>query len=123
MAKSAMTWEGRRALTDDPNTGAVALKQAARELMDNNLLADAATFFALAHEKEAGKDKETETALGEIAARAVEEGDFFLFQAAAAKLGPAMAREQLDALLLSAEKNGKALYAERAAKYLETFSS
>ncbi len=121
MAKSATTWEGRRALTDDPNTGAGTLKQAARELMDKNFLADAATFFALAAEK---GDQEAAAALGEIAARAVEEGDFFLFQAAAAKLSPAPGRrEQVETLLLAAEKNGKALYAARAAQYLENLPS
>jgi hypothetical protein len=77
MAKSAMTWEGRRALTDNPNTDAGTFKQAARELMNENLLADAATFFALAGDTEA---------LKEITAKAAEEGDFFLFQAAASKL-------------------------------------
>ncbi|UQZ90948.1 hypothetical protein C4J81_17700 [Deltaproteobacteria bacterium Smac51] len=110
MAKPAITWEGRRALTDNPNTNADTFKNAARELMDKSLLADAATFFSLANDEEA---------LREIAELAVEEGNFFLFQAAAAKLGPeSLGREKVEALREAAENSGKALYAERAAKYI-----
>lgn len=111
MAKSAMTWEGRRALTDSPNTGAGAYSQAARELMDKNLLADAATFFARAKDLDG---------LREIAGKAVEEGDFFLFQAAASNLNEDdISSAQLMELRANAEKCGKALYAARAAKALE----
>jgi hypothetical protein len=110
MAKPATTWEGRRALTDNPNAGAENLGRAARELADKNFLADAAAFFALAGDKEA---------LAGLMARAAEEGDLFLFQTAAAALGPeAAAREQVEVLRAAAEKSGKALYAERAARYL-----
>lgn len=111
MPKSGVTWEGRRALTDNPNTGAGAFKQAARELMDKDLLADAATFFALAGD--AG-------ALAAITARAAEEGDFFLFQAASKHAPEPVTRAQLETLRAAAEKHGKALYAERAAHLIET---
>ncbi len=117
MAKSAMTWEGRRALTDNPNTTPAAFKQAARELMEKNLLADAATFFALAADK---GDEEAKNMLGEIAAGAAEEGDFFLFQAALASLGPDFpVSEHAETLFTAAEKNGKAMYAERVAQFIE----
>lgn len=113
MAKSSATWEGRRALTDNPNTEAGAYKAAARELLEKNLLADAATFFAKADDKDS---------LRLIAARAVSEGDFFLFQAAAAHLDEDdISRAQLMELRANAEKGGKLLYAARAAKALENF--
>jgi len=110
MVKSADTWEGRRALTDNPNTSPEVSRGAARALMEMNLPSEAAVFFALAGDKEG---------LRAIIDQAVEEGDYFVFQQAASRLGEEIDREKVRALIASAEKNGRGLYAEKAAEYLQ----
>lgn len=110
MAKPATTWEGRRALTDNPATSPQTYTAAARSLMEKDLLADAAVFFTRANDVEG---------LKELIDIAVKDGNFFLFQSAVSSLGPeAVESGQLEALKTAAEKNGRALYASRAAKYL-----
>ena len=110
MAKSADTWEGRRALTDNPNTSPEVNRGAARALMEMNLPSEAALFFARAEDKDG---------LREVINRAVEEGNFFVFQQAASRLGEEIDREKVRALIASAEKNGRGLYAEKASEYLQ----
>ena len=112
MAKSAAAWEGRRALTDNPATSPETFKAAARKLMELDQLSEASIFFALA------KD---EDGLHEIINKAAEEGNFFVFQGAAARLADpkTISRDQVSTLKAAAEKNGRALYAEKAAAYLE----
>ena len=110
MAKSADSWEGRRALTDNPNTSPEVSRNSARALMDLNLLSEAAIFFSLAGDKDG---------LREIIDLAVEEGNFFVFQQAASRLGEEIDREKVRALIAAAEKNGRALYAEKASEYIQ----
>lgn len=110
MAKSAETWEGRRSLTDNPNTSPEVSRNAARTLMEMNLLSEAAVFFALAGDNDG---------LREIIDRAVGEGDFFVFQQAASRLGEKISRDKVRALIAAAEKNGRALYAEKASEYIQ----
>ncbi|MDR2947332.1 MAG: hypothetical protein LBV79_11390 [Candidatus Adiutrix sp.] len=110
MAKSAETWEGRRALTDNPNTGQETALGAARTLMSLDSLSEAAIFFALAGAQDG---------LREVMNRAVEEGNFFVFQQAATRLGEKGERAQLRSLIDAAERNGRGLYAAKAAEYLE----
>jgi hypothetical protein len=111
MAKPLNTWEGRRALTDNASAGAETLKKAARELMEINLLADAADFF-----KRAGDDE----GLHEIIDQAVREGNFFLFKEASSKLSSGRAdRAKLEALMKTAGNNGQTLYLEQAERYLK----
>lgn len=112
MAKNAATWEGRRALTDNPNTPTQTYLNAGRSLTELDQLAEAAVMFGLA------KD---EAGLGKISDQAVDEGNFFLFQAVAARLGAdnRPTRGQIQALIEAAEKSGKVLYAEKAKEYLE----
>ncbi len=110
MAKSAETWEGRRALTDNPNPGREANLGAARTLMSMNLPSEAALFFSRAGDEEG---------LREIMDRAVEEGNFFVFREAASRLAGPVDRRQLRNLIEAAEKNGRGLYAEQAAEYLQ----
>ncbi|MDL2226835.1 hypothetical protein LJB86_04190 [Deltaproteobacteria bacterium OttesenSCG-928-M10] len=112
MPKSASTWEGRRALTDNPNAGAEAYRKAARELLDNNALSDAVVFFALADDQEG---------LREILDLAVRDGNYFIFQAAAARLKEKPAKDKALALASAAEKNGQILYAEKASQYIENY--
>ena len=111
MVKSADTWEGRRALTDNPNLAPEVFQNAAHTLMDLDLPSEAALFFSRAGD---------EAGLREIIKKAALEGNFFIFQAAAARLkeGPP-ARQELSTLIAAAEKSGKALYAEKAAAWLE----
>ena len=109
MPKSASTWEGRRALTDNPNTGADVYRKAARELMDNNALSDAVVFFTLADDQEG---------LVEILDLAARDGNYFIFQAVAAKLKEKPAKAKAEALASAAEKNGQILYAEKANQYI-----
>ena len=111
MAKSADTWEGRRALTDNPNLASEVFQNAARTLMEMDLPSEAALFFSRAEDEEG---------LREIIKKAAEEGNFFIFQAAASRLKEGRpSREELEALIAAAEKGGKALYAEKASAYLK----
>lgn len=110
MAKSAATWEGRRALTDNSSTSQDSYRSGGRQLMDMDLLSEAALFFARAEDDEG---------LMAIIDQAVTEGNFFVFQAAASRLknreaGP----DQVQSLIRAAEKNGRLLYAEKAAAWL-----
>ncbi len=77
MAKSATTWEGRRALTDNPATSPATYGNAAGELLKLDQLAEAAVFFGLA-----GDDQN----LNMLIDRAVEDGNFFLFKEAYSRL-------------------------------------
>ncbi|MDR1921543.1 MAG: hypothetical protein LBS31_07365 [Candidatus Adiutrix sp.] len=113
MSKSLNTWEGRRALTDNASAGAETLKKAARELMEINLLSDAADFF-----KRAGDDE----GLHEIINQAVREGNFFIFKEASSKLSSSLKdRAKLEALMETAENNGQMLYLEQAERYLKDY--
>lgn len=110
MAKSAATWEGRRALTDNPSTSRDTYLSAGRQLMEMGLLSEAALFFARAEDDEG---------LMAIIDQAVAEGDFFVFQAAATRLKNREAgRDRVQSLMAAAEKNGRVLYAEKAAAWL-----
>lgn len=109
MPKSASTWEGRRALTDNPNTGSVSYRKAAHELMENNALSDSAVFFTLADDQEG---------LREILDLAVRDGNFFIFQAVAGRLKEKPAKAKAEALASAAEKNGQIIYAEKAGQYI-----
>jgi hypothetical protein len=110
MAKSAATWEGRRALTDNPSTSQDNYRSAARQLMDMGLLSEAALFFARAEDDEG---------LMAIIEQAMAEGNFFVFQAAASRLkNREVGRDQVQSLLAAAEKNGRLLYAEKATAWL-----
>jgi len=112
MANSAADWEGRRALTDNPNTSPQSYQNAARTLMELDQLCEAAVMFGRAADDDG---------LMEVIDKAVEEGNFFLFQAAASRLkGKKPVQEQLRSLIASAEKTGQALYAEKAKEHLET---
>ena len=101
---NAATWEGRRALTDNPAAGPEALRRAGRELLELDQLAEALELLGRAGDEEG---------LRLILDRAAEEGHFFLYQAAAARLGPPR-RADLEKLAAAAEKNGQALYAAQA---------
>lgn len=110
MAISADTWEARRSLTDNPSTSPDTYRSAARQLVEMGLLPEAATFFAKAEDDEG---------LMEIINLAVSEGNFFVFQTAAALLrnreaGP----DQVQLLIEAATKNGHGLYAQKAAAWL-----
>jgi len=112
MAKSAALWEGRRAMTDNPATSPEAYKAAARQLLELDQLSEASVFFALAGDDEG---------LSDIINKAAAEGNFFIFQGAAARLKnpKAVRRTQAETLLAAAEKNGRALDSEKAAAYLK----
>ncbi|MDR1045752.1 MAG: hypothetical protein LBP33_11660 [Candidatus Adiutrix sp.] len=111
MAKTADTWEGRRALTDNPALAPEIFQNAGRTLMDMDLPSEAALFCGLAGD---------EAGLKEIVRKAVKEGNFFVFQVAASRLKAGRpARAELEALIAAAEKSGKKLYAGKAAAYLE----
>jgi hypothetical protein len=103
MSKAAI-WEGRRALTDDPGTSPETFRRAGRELWELGQLAEALEFLGRAGDEEG---------LRLILDRAVAEGHFFLYQAAAAKLD-GVKRADLEKLAAAAEKNGQALYAAQA---------
>jgi hypothetical protein len=77
MGKPVTTWEGRRALTDNPAAGPAAYRNAGRALLELDQLAEAAVLCGR------GQDDES---LSRITDRAVEEGNFFLFKEAAARL-------------------------------------
>ena len=100
----AVVWEGRRALTDNPATSPETLRQAGRDLLELNQLAEALELFSRAGDEEG---------LRLILERAVAEGHFFLYLGAAAKLGGPV-RADLEKLAAAAEKNGLALYAAQA---------
>jgi len=111
MAKSSATWEGRRALTDNPNLAPETAGAAAELLMEQGLLSEAAIFY-----DRAGDDE----GLLEIIKKATEEGNFFVFQGAASRLKGAKPDKALvQELKGQAEKSGKALYAAKAAEFLE----
>lgn len=110
MAKSAATWEGRRAMTDSSSTSPDTYRSAARQLMELGLLSEAALFFARAEDDEG---------LMEIIDQAVAEGNFFIFQTAASRLKNREAgRDQVQSLVAAAEKNGRTLYSEKATAWL-----
>lgn len=111
MSKAAVSWEGRRALTDNPHRSGQALVKAAAELKEAGQLAEAITFFKLA---------EDQRGLAEIRTLAVEEGNFFLWQAA--QLGKNFERTELEALAEAAKKNGRLLYEEKARQRLSELS-
>ena len=100
----AVTWEGRRALIDNPSASPEAFRLAGRELLELDQLAEALELLGRAGDEEG---------LAAILERAAAEGHFFLFQAAAAKLGGPW-RSHLEKLADMAEKNGQTLYAEQA---------
>ena len=100
----AVTWESRRALTDNPAAGPDTFRRAGRELLELDQLAEALELLSRAGDKEG---------LGIILERAVAEGHFFLYQDAASKLG-GPARADLEKLADAAEKNGQTLYAAQA---------
>ena len=111
MAKNAAQWEGRRALTDNPATSAPTYQSAALTLMELDQLCEASVMCGRA---------EDDDGLMKIIDTAVEEGNFFLFQAAASRLKEQKPdRSRVQALISAAEKGGKLLYAEKAQKYLE----
>lgn len=111
MAKSATTWEGRRALTDNPATRPATYQSAAEELVKLGQLAEAAVFFGLA-----GDDQSLNT----IIDQAVEEGNLFLFKEAFSRLHDTFPpRDRLRALKEAAERNGRFRYAEQTAAWLE----
>lgn len=110
MAKSAATWEARRAMTDNPSTSPDSYLAAARQLMDLGLWSEAAVFFARA---------EDDQGLLEIIDLAAAEGNFFVFQAAASRLKEReVDQAKVRDLIAAAEKNGRGLYAEKAAAWL-----
>lgn len=112
MAKNAAQWEGRRALTDNPATPASTYQKAALTLMELDQFCEAAAMCGRAQDN---------GALMAIIDKAVEEGNFFLFQAAASQLKDQKAdRSRVMALISAAEKSGKLLYAEKAKKYLDS---
>lgn len=111
MANSPATWEGRRALTDSPQTSPETYRAAARRLMELDQLSEAAVFFGLAGD---------EDGLREIISLAAGEGNFFLFRQAAGYLRQgAVDRGQALDLKTAAENHGRILYAQQAAAYLE----
>jgi hypothetical protein len=105
---NAVTWEGRRALTDNPATSPETFRRVGRELLELDQLAEAVEFLGRAGDEEG---------LRLILERAVAEGQFFLYQGAAAKLG-GLAKADLEKLAQAAEKNGQALYAAQARAFL-----
>lgn len=110
MAMSADTWEARRSLTDNPSTSPDTYRSAARQLIEMGLLSEAAVFFAKAEDDEG---------LMEIIDLAVSEGNFFIFQTAAALLqNREVGSDQVQALIEAATKNGRGLYAQKAADWL-----
>jgi len=110
MAISAATWETRRALTDNPTTSPDTYRSGGRQLMEMGLLSEAAIFFAKA---------EDDDGLMEIISQAVSEGNFFIFQTAAAHLKNREAGPDLvQALIEAATKNGRGLYAQKAIDWL-----
>lgn len=111
MVKSAATWEGRRALTDNPATSPETYQTAARQMLALDLPSEAAVFFALAGDEEG---------LGEVLDRAAAEGNFFIFQAAASRRrDKTIDRQLVQTLAAAAEKNGRALDGARAAAWLK----
>ena len=110
MSPSPVTWEGRRALTDNPSTSPETFRRTGRELLSLDQLAEAIDFFARAGDVEG---------LRAALDRAIEEGHFFLFQAAIACLpGRPPERSGARRLLENAERRGLALYADKAREYL-----
>lgn len=109
MGKSITTWEGRRALTDNPAAGPEVYKAAGRELLELNQLAESAVLGGR------GQDEET---LNRIIDRAVDEGNFFVFKEAAARLKDAVSPHRVRDLKAAAERQGRFLYAEQAAAWL-----
>ena len=109
MSTSATTWEGRRALTDNPNTSAEIYQKVARQLLGDNALSDAVIFFTRADDQ---------GGLEEILDIAVRDGNYFIFQAVAVKLKNKPDKTKIEALALAAEKNGQIIYAEKANQYL-----
>ncbi len=109
MGKPVITWEGRRALTDNPAAGPGAFREAGRELLEMNQLAEAAVLCGR------GQDDES---LSRIIDRAVEEGNFFIFKEAAARLKDGISPHRVRDLKQAAERGGRQLYAEQAAAWL-----
>ena len=112
MGKNAAQWEGRRALTDNSGTTSQTYRSAGRSLMEMDQLCEATIMCGRAEDDEG---------LMQIIEQAVEEGNFFLYQAAASRItGQKPDKSLLQALISSAEKNGKLLYAEKAQKYMDS---
>ena len=111
MSKNNNTWEGRRALTDNSSKNPALLTAAARDLMGLSQLSEAVALGAKAQD---------DTLLKEIIDLASAEGNFFLFNSAFNNLKEkTVERGLIQTLKEVAEKNGKGLYAEQAAAWLE----
>jgi len=109
MSRSTLTWEGRRALTDNAAARPEEHKKAADELLEANALYDATHFFGLAGDQEG---------LNEVLEIAVRDGNFFIFKSVLPRLSQKPSKDVIQALAEAAHKNGQLLYAEQAAAYI-----
>jgi hypothetical protein len=111
MPENAAAWESRRALTDNPATSPETCQRIGRELLGLDLCSEATEFFA-----RGGDDQ----SLREIMNRAIEDGDFFVYRGALARLADKTpAHDDIIKLRDNAEKRGKILYAAKAAAWSE----
>ena len=111
MPQDYSTWEGRRALTDNPATTPEAFLRAGRGLLEQGHLVEAVEFLARAGDEEG---------LKAVQARAVAEGHFFVYQGAASRLPEGrLNRAEIQELMENAEKAGLDLYAAQARSFLE----
>ncbi|MDR1577506.1 MAG: hypothetical protein LBT86_04670 [Deltaproteobacteria bacterium] len=109
MAKSALNWKDRRVLIDHPKTKPESMIQAGRQLLDKGYWAEAADFFRKAKDQDG---------LREILARAVDEGNFFLYCLATQYLGQRPRAGELIRLADQAKAAGFDVYHDQATRLL-----
>ncbi|MDR2367871.1 MAG: hypothetical protein LBF58_07165 [Deltaproteobacteria bacterium] len=109
MPKSTLNWKTRRALTENAKAQPGEFFSAGRELMAADMLAEAADLMARAGDAEG---------LGLLRARAVEEGNFFLYQMAVRLQKAEPEGGELEALADRAASLGLAAYENSARKLL-----
>jgi hypothetical protein len=114
MAKSALKWKDRRAMLDSSRISPEALGAAGRELLGAGFLAESAELFRKAKDLEG---------LAALKARAVEEGDFFLYGLARQYLGEEPLAQDLAALAERAAAAGLESSRRKAGELLAKIQS
>jgi hypothetical protein len=110
MPQSVLNWKTRRAISENPKVTSEALFAAGRELMAANMLVEAADFMARANDGEG---------LGLIKAKAIQDGNFFIYQTVARLLKEEPSRNDLAKLADKAASLGLSSYEDSARKLLK----
>jgi hypothetical protein len=105
MPPGALDWKTRRGLSESPKTSKEALARAGRELLAADYLSEAVELA-----KKAGDG----ALLADLKARAVEEGNFFIYARACQSLGVPALPSELGTLADRASAAGLAAYESQA---------